>query len=183
MKKFFTTLVFLFLMIGVAFAADNNGFFSSLVASIWTAIKTEFLPTLKNDLFPLLFNTLQALIVTVIFAVLTFFTNWFKSKIDNDKIDSEIDSGNELMKTLIIEALNSPKYKELKEKYIKGEITATQFATQAGIEFKDPILNTVENKSTKLGKALIEILTNKFGDGKKYLSAKLEELLADIKKK
>lgn len=181
MKKFLLTIIFLLALVGIGYCADTTsvGFW----ASIWIAIKTEFLPVLKNQLFPLLFDSIQTLIQIVLLAIVTFAAAWLQNKINNAKIDAEIQNGETALKTGIIASLNNPKYKIAKDKYTKGEITLEQFMAEVGPEFKDALLNSVNNKMTSLGKTLMELATAKFGDGKKYLENKFEELLAEAKKK
>jgi hypothetical protein len=181
MKRFLLVIVILLSLIGVGYCADSTqvGFFQS----IYNSIKTDFLPTLKNQVFPILIDALQALIMTIFLAIITFFATWLKSKTDISKIDDEIDAGEVMLKALLIDTLNSVKYKELKEKYTKGEITWQEFAMKAGLEFKDPLLHALETKTTSLGKSLMELATIKFGDGKKYFSGKIEEFLTEAKKK
>jgi uncharacterized membrane protein len=181
MKRFLLVIVILLSLIGVGYCADSTqvGFW----ASIWIAIKTEFLPVLKNQLFPLLFDSIQSLIQIVVLAIVAFIATWLQSKINNAKIQEEIENGETALKTGIIASLNNPKYKAAKDKYVKGEITVEQFMTEVGPEFKDALLNSVTNKMTSLGKTLVELATVKFGDGKKYLENKFEELLMEAKKK
>ena len=84
MKKFLVTIIFILALIGIGYCADTNsvGFW----ASIWIAIKTEFLPTLKNQIFPLLFDSIQSLIQIVLLAIVTFDATWLQNKITNAKI-------------------------------------------------------------------------------------------------
>lgn len=181
MKKFLVTIIFLLALIGIGYCADTNsvGFW----ASIWIAIKTEFLPTLKNQIFPLLFDSIQSLIQIVLLAIVTFGATWLQNKITNAKIKEEIENGETALKTGIIASLNNPKYKAAKDKYMKGEMTVEQFIFEVGPEFKDTLINSVSNKMTSLGKTLVELATTKFGDGRKYIENKFEELLAEAKKK
>ncbi len=180
MKKVLTlTMLIMVMSISVCFATDSV----SLTQSFYDNFKNEFIPAIKNQLFPMIFDFLQMLIYTLIMALLAYVANYAKKLTDIKAIDDEIDNGHELMKTMINDSLNSKEYKELKAQYTSGKISMEDFYKQCYTKFKQPVIEAVSNKMTTLGKSLLQLANEKFGDGSKYLSGKLEEFLNEAKKK
>ena len=173
------TVIMLFMFFGVSYATESV----SLIQAFYDNFKMEFLPMIKQQLLPILINTIQLLLYTLFTALVAYLVNYVKKLIDIKAVDDELDKGYDLMVSLLNDSLNSKEYKDLKQQYVEGKINKDDFFKKAFILFKEPIINTVANKGTDLGKSILELAEAKFGDGKKYLSGKLEEFLNELKKK
>ena len=181
MKKslVFLSIILVFMFFGVSYATESV----TLTQSFYDSFKSEFIPMIKQQLLPIMINSIQLLLYTLITALMAYAVNYVKKLIDIKAVDDELDKGYDLMVTMLNDSLNSKEYKELKQQYVEGKINKDEFFKQAIKSFKEPIINVVANKGTDLGKSILDLATAKFGDGKLYLSGKLEEFLNELKKK